>query len=742
MGLKRVLGGAWAVLLIWAAPAWAAPQANPQVSVIVGNGAPALEQFAASELCSYLEKLFGIRTQPTNKLADSSGALILVGAPDSNEVIKKATVRKPFPKVTDQGIVLQRTTLGKQPALIVGGGSSRATLWAVYELAERWGVRYLTDRDVIPAKTEPFRVPDLNVVMEPRLRVRAHPTLQDFASSGESWGIAHFRPLIDQLAKLKFTRMNVYPYGWQPFLHYELNGVKRKSAWLWYDYHYPITADMPGRQLFGNATEFWNPDLPLKGSYEEFVQAGQRLVRALIDHARQRGMNVAIGAPTTDFTPEFAPILKGAERNNLRTKLTVVPGARTPVDDPQLENLALATLRATITTYPGAEYVTVWMPEVRQWTGEYERAWRALDAKYGIDKVRSLSDVMAAAAKRKGSEVPLERLLTEVKGDITSLYFYDRLLGGSKAGETFRRPDIKFMYWGVSEELFPIVNRILPRGWEIGVMPSNQPTHLLERIEILKDLPPENPGVMDLTLDDDNIGVVPQLTPNSLHQIVQVLKSNGWAGFVARERFPGDHDWPLSYLAKAAWDDHVDPDAIGLDLLSAVCGKECANYMMTVFREVESVTTYLGDSNMNFSKERRGTLMKYWRPGPVPTYLAAARNGYRRALAAAERAREKAAPGGRSYVDFWVGRLEFAAGYTETVQGVHLGGAAEMTNDYRGALQHAEAALGSLRAALEAYARVARTQTDRGAIAMMGEFGYRRLNARIAELRELVEDSQ
>lgn len=134
--------------------------------------------------------------------------------------------------------------------------------------------------------------------------------------------------------------------------------------------------------------------------------------------------------------------------------------------------------------------------------------------------------------------------------------------------------------------------------------------------------------------------------------------------------------------------------------------------------------------------------MKYWRPGPVPTYLAAARNGYRRALAAAERAREKATPGGRPYVDFWVGRLEFAAGYTETVQGVHLGGAAEMTNDYRGALQHAEAALGSLRAALEAYARVARTQTDRGAIAMMGEFGYRRLNARIAELRELVEDSQ
>ena len=226
------------------------------------------------------------------------------------------------------------------------------------------------------------------------------------------------------------------------------------------------------------------------------------------------------------------------------------------------------------------------------------------------------------------------------------------------------------MYWGVSEELFPIVNRVLPRGWELGVMPSNQPNHLLERIEILKDLPAENPGVMDLTLDDDNIGVVPQLTTNFLPQIVQVLKSNGWSGFVARERFPGDHDWPLAYLAKAAWDAQANPNTIGLDLLSAVCGKDCAANMMTIFHEVESVTTYLSDSNMNFSKERRGTLMKYWRPGPVPTYLAAVRNGYQRALTAAERAREKATSGGgRAFVDYWVGRLEFSAGYVDTCRG-------------------------------------------------------------------------
>ena len=75
----------------------------------------------------------------------------------------------------------------------MGGGSSQATLWAVYELAERWGVRYLLDRDVLPAKSK-FTMPTLNVVMEPIFRVRAHPTIQDFVDSGEALGIKDLSP--------------------------------------------------------------------------------------------------------------------------------------------------------------------------------------------------------------------------------------------------------------------------------------------------------------------------------------------------------------------------------------------------------------------------------------------------------------------------------------------------------------------------------------------------------------------
>ena len=68
--------------------------------------------------------------------------------------------------------MLKRAVLDGKPALIIGGGSPRATLWAVYELVERWGVRYLLHGDVLPDPRGPFRLPEKDVVLEPLLRVR------------------------------------------------------------------------------------------------------------------------------------------------------------------------------------------------------------------------------------------------------------------------------------------------------------------------------------------------------------------------------------------------------------------------------------------------------------------------------------------------------------------------------------------------------------------------------------------
>ena len=203
---------------------WGVAQAAPRAEVVIGATAPELEQFAASELCGYLVKLFGIQTHPVRSVTPSAEMIFLVGSPQTNAAVKQATGRRRFRQSLTRG-------------LCCGGRSMkgvRLSSWAeavlarrfgrCYELVERWGVRYLTDRDALPEKVGDFKLPDLEVVMEPVFRIRAHPTIQDLVASGEAWGIADFRRLIDQLAKMKFTRINIYTFGWQPFLHWEYGG--------------------------------------------------------------------------------------------------------------------------------------------------------------------------------------------------------------------------------------------------------------------------------------------------------------------------------------------------------------------------------------------------------------------------------------------------------------------------------------------------------------------------------------
>ena len=92
-----------------------------------------------------------------------------------------------------------------------------------------------------------------------------------------------------------------------------------------------------------------------------------------------------------------------------------MPGADTDLDDPGLTELGSAVLRATVNTYPEVDFVALWMQEHRQWTEKtYERAWRTLDAKYNLSRVRSLNDVIAAAGHRKVTTFDNERTVREV----------------------------------------------------------------------------------------------------------------------------------------------------------------------------------------------------------------------------------------------------------------------------------------------------------------------------------------
>ena len=709
---------------------------NTRVAIIVSENAPELERFAAEQLCDYLEKLFGVRTRPMSSVSAEAETLFLVGNLEADLDAQGATEKDVFPPVSEQGFVLRRVQCQGRPSLVIRGGSPRATLWAVYELVERWGVRYLLHRDVLPEPST-FHLPDLDVVMEPTLPVRQWRVINDFACGPEAWGMADYRPVLDQLAKLKFNRILLSVWPWQPFLHYEVKGVKRASATLWFDFHYPITDDMVGRHLFDDEEEFWNPDLPRGASYEDFMAAGEQLIHNLIDYAHQRGIECVIVATLTEFPPEFAPLLKDAQEVHQLAELTIVPSAETDIDDPALTELATAVLRATVDTYPEADYVALGMPEFRQWSGLYERAWQVLDAKYNISSQCSLDDMLTAATQRSAYPGGEERALQEVKGDIVALYFYDRLLNEIHALNESRRPDMKFIYNSVAEELFPLLGNFVPHDWETLNFVDYTASRIVKRREVLENVPSQT-HVCSLiyTLHDDNVGLLPQLATGSLSELTQDLIRHGWAGFSTRYWLIADHDPCVAYLAKAAWDEEIKYEDVYRDQIRAVCGEDCIDDMLAMFREVEGTTIALEDHGLGLTFPVPGMLTKHWTPQPMSDELVADRQGYQRALDAAYRARGKVQSSGQSYADYWIGRLKFGIGYLDMIAAVRRAAIAEADGRSAEAIQQAETALTTARQALEAYVDVVRDQSDRGAIAVMNEYVYRPLKEKIVALQK------
>jgi len=153
-----------------------------------------------------------------------------------------------------------------------------------------------------------------------------------------------------------------------------------------------------------------------------------------------------------------------------------------------------------------------------------------------------------------------------------------------------------------------------------------------------------------------------------------------------------------------------------------------------MFRELENVTTTLEGHGLGLTFPVPGMIMKHWTPQAMPEKLLDVMHGYQRGMQAAQRARAKSTECGLAYVDYWIGRLEFGAGYLDTAKTVRAAASAETAKKPQEALRHATAALAKARHALEAYARVARDRSDYGAIATMGEYVYRPLKEKVSNL--------
>jgi hypothetical protein len=230
-----------------------------------------------------------------------------------------------------------------------------------------------------------------------------------------------------------------------------------------------------------------------------------------------------------------------------------------------------------------------------------------------------------------------------------------------------------------------------------------------------------------LTLADDNVGMLPQLTTHSLAALVDGLRKRGWEGYATRYWMPGDLSASAYFLSRASFDPSVTPASAYQDLIATMCGEGVADRVVRGFEMVEQATELIDRNDLGFSFPVPNVLMKHYTAAEIPAWWAQARDLYSAASDEMYRGIQRSAAPGRPFLLYYAKRLEFAAGYLSGVEEIRLAGQAKAAGRRADQVAHLEKAVEAIYNALAVQAEVARDQSDRGVIAAIAEHGYRPL---------------
>jgi hypothetical protein len=681
--------------------------------------------YATSELARYLRDLFSVDGHVA-KGVPSSGPAFLLGVRDD-----LVSTYPRLPETGPEGIILQSIDRNG-PLQIVSGGTPVAVLWGVYRLAEEWGVQYLPHGDVLPEKRQ-FRMPRLDITEQPILKHRHWRVVNDFAWGPESWGMDDYTTVLDQLAKMRFNSILISTWSYQPFLRPVCGGIRKETGTLWFGEKFPITDDMAGRELFDDRGEFWNPDLPLGGSQDELFAASEHLLHEIIRHAHSRGIESVLTLGGFDFPPEFAPLLPDHEVVRQLGQTGIVPGRNMPYDHESVTALVTSVIHAAVNTYPEVDRIAVSTPEFRQWTGQYRRAWDELDAKYDLGGETVLADIIAKSRQR-ASRVDYmkndpERATDELLGDIVLLRMYDRIFRDLDVLADTAHPDVGLVYSSVSEELLPILPRILKPDTEVIGFIDYTPTRVLKRRESLQLTSTDEQRTLILTLHDDNVGVIPQLAGDSFEELVQEMRLSGWSGFQTRYWLIGDHDPTIAYLSHAAWDADTDREAVYRGLAEATFGNGAKRFLRAL-HGLERATRILEEHGLGFSFTTPSMIIQHWNPGSSRDWLIEVRALYSEALTDIEVAAANDG-GSPDFKRYWIARMRFGLRYVDVVFAMRESATHEDSGDHVACVESGMRAVRLLEQSIRHMADAVQDNADRGLVAVLNEYCLRPLKAKV-----------
>ena len=557
------------------------------VYIYISPEADELQRYAASGLQRYLRRLFNASSDIVTRRPQESGSRFILGLVSAPHVQQATTG---LPDLSSQGHIVRRVG---SDTVVLAGGSSAAVAWAVYELVERYGVRFLLHGDVFPADPGSFFLPDVDLVLEPLLALRSWRQFSDLPTGPAMWSLPQHRTFIRQLFKLKYNGIVLEFWPDQPFVDYEVRGIGRKSATLLFGQKIPIGADTIGRVHLLDSPLLDNPEMVGAQTFPEMLEAGRRLIGGILEQARTLGMHTGISMQPFEFPLEFRPLLQHPTEGEIQLG-GLTCAERGALTNPGHVALVGAHIGAYLDQWSQIDELHLSLPEHPIAETDYRRSWRELDSKYGIEK-----DFPLEALMRQTGFVTAggpERADRELKSTVTMLHFLDRffaendLLERAASQKTWITLDLTV----TSAPLFPLMDRVLwPDAGIVNVLDYTS-SRAVRRMNFMESLDATRVRAhLDVTLQDDNIGWMPQVATESIHLLMREMQRLGWRGFSSRCWPIGDLDPVVAYMARASWDAHITPRAAYEDHFSHTYGPAATEGLCQVMRLLEDATIIL-----------------------------------------------------------------------------------------------------------------------------------------------------
>ena len=96
----------------------------------------------------------------------------------------------------------------------ITGGSDLAVLYGAYAFAEKLGVRFQLDGDVLPDARIALALPQLDETHAPLFALRGIQPFHDFPEGPDWWNADDYKTYCTQMAKLRMNFIGLHCYPW------------------------------------------------------------------------------------------------------------------------------------------------------------------------------------------------------------------------------------------------------------------------------------------------------------------------------------------------------------------------------------------------------------------------------------------------------------------------------------------------------------------------------------------------